>query len=896
MVIYINGQACDASPDQTILQVARKNDIYVPSLCYHEKTGPAGKCRVCVVEVEGMRGLVTACNTYCKEGMVINTDSPAVREAQKVVVDLILSSGTHDCLACEKNGACELQDASYYLGIEHPSYNMGNAQIDNDDSSEFVFVEREKCISCGRCIAGCNTTVVNEVLDYGQRGFQTKIVFDNDLPMGTSSCVQCGECVQLCPVGCLVDKNAKGKGRPWQLKVVDTVCTYCGVGCKINLHVDTRTNKIVRVTGVEDAPANEGMLCVKGRYGFNFVNSPERLTTPLIKDTNGQFKEASWEEAIQLVAKKFLDIKKAHGSDSIAGLCSAKVTNEDNFAFMKFMRKEVGTNNVDHCARLCHASTVAGLATTLGSGAMTNDILGIKKADVIMIIGSDTSEAHPVISARIKHAVRYGNTKLIVIDPKQIKMADYASVYAPMRPGTDVAVLNSIMQVIIKNDWQDKEYIQSRTEDFEALKNEVMKDQYSPEQVSKLSNIPAETLYKIAEMFGKAETASVFYAMGITQHHVGTENVMSISNLQLLCGNIGKEGGGVNPLRGQSNVQGACDMGGLPNVYSGYQQVANPQVKEKFEKAWNATLSDKPGLPLTEMMNKAYEGSLKALYIMGENPVISDPNQAHIIHSLEKLDFMVVQDIFLTETAKMADVVLPATSFAEKTGHFVNTERRVQRINKAIKAPGLSKADWEIVQMIATKMGGNWNYKSEKDILLEINELTPSYGGILWDRIDVNGLQWPCPTPEHPGTPVLHKGNFARGLALFKAIEYKYPAEMPDDEYPLILTTGRILQHFHTGTMSRKTEGLNNIAKPMVMISVEDAEALGISNSELVRISSRRGEIETNAFVTKRIQKGVIYIPFHYHEAPANKLTIAALDPIAKIPELKVCAAKVTKI
>lgn len=322
----------------------------------------------------------------------------------------------------------------------------------------------------------------------------------------------------------------------------------------------------------------------------------------------------------------------------------------------------------------------------------------------------------------------------------------------------------------------------------------------------------------------------------------------------------------------------------------------HPQVKEKFEKAWNATLSDKPGLPLTEMMNKAYEGSLKALYIMGENPVISDPNQAHIIHSLEKLDFMVVQDIFLTETAKMADVVLPATSFAEKTGHFVNTERRVQRINKAIKAPGLSKADWEIVQMIATKMGGNWNYKSEKDILLEINELTPSYGGILWDRIDVNGLQWPCPTPEHPGTPVLHKGNFARGLALFKAIEYKYPAEMPDDEYPLILTTGRILQHFHTGTMSRKTEGLNNIAKPMVMISVEDAEALGISNSELVRISSRRGEIETNAFVTKRIQKGVIYIPFHYHEAPANKLTIAALDPIAKIPELKVCAAKVTKI
>ncbi|MDD2649637.1 MAG: formate dehydrogenase subunit alpha [Candidatus Cloacimonadales bacterium] len=895
MVIYINGQAYDASPNQTILQVARGNDIYIPSLCYHEKVGAAGKCRVCVVEVEGARGLVTSCNTLCRDGMVVNTNSPSVKAAQKVVVDLILSSGIHDCLSCEQTGQCELQDVCYYLGIERPSYDMGTVEIDNDDSSEFIFVERSKCISCGRCVAGCNHTVVNEVLEFGQRGYQTKIVFDNNLPMGTSACVQCGECVQLCPVGAIIDKKSRGKGRPWQLEKIETVCPYCGVGCKVHLHVDKRTNTLVRVTGVEGSPANNGMLCVKGRYGYDFVNDPNRLRTPLIKE-EGKFREASWEEAITLVANKFMEIKKEHGADSIGGLCSAKVTNEDNYVFMKFMRKEIGTNNVDHCARLCHSSTVAGLAATLGSGAMTNDIAGIHKADVIMIFGSDTSAAHPVISARIKQAVRHGKTKLIVVDPKRIVMSNYADIYAPIRPGTNVAVLNCLMQIIIKNDWHDKEFIENRTEDFDLLKEEVMKDKYSPEEVEKISNIPAKTLYDIAEMFGKAETASFFYAMGITQHSTGTENVMSVSNLQLLCGNLGKDGGGVNPLRGQSNVQGACDMGGLPNVYSGYQAVTNPQVREKFEKAWDCKLPDKVGLTLTDMMNEVDTGKIKCLYIMGENPVISDPDQNHIIHSLENLDFLVVQDIFMTETTEYADVILPATSYAEKSGHITNTERRVQRLNFALKAPGQARQDWEIIQMIASKMGGNWNYRSYQDIWAEVNETTPSYAGILWDRVGTTGIHWPCPTPEHPGTPVLHKGQFSRGLGLFKAIEYKYPKEMPDEEYPLILTTGRVLAQYHTGTMTRKTKGLNNIAKPMMMISVQDAEKLNITNSEKVKVSSRRGEIEIDAFVTKRIHPGVVYIPFHYHEAPANRLTIAALDPIAKIPEFKVCAVKVEKL
>ena len=527
---------------------------------------------------------------------------------------------------------------------------------------------------------------------------------------------------------------------------------------------------------------------------------------------------------------------------------------------------------------------------------MTNDIAGIKKADVILIIGSDTSAAHPVIAARIKQAVREGKSRLIVIDPKKITMADYAEIYASQRPGTDVAVLNCMMQEILKNGWEDKEYIENRLEGFEEFKAEIMKEKYSPESVEKISGIKADTLREIAKLFGQAKTASLYYAMGITQHTTGRDNVLSTANLQMICGNLGVEGGGVNPLRGQSNVQGACDMGGLPNVYSGYQPVTAEAAQQKFEKAWNCKLDNKVGLTVTEMIGGAYNGTLKALYVMGENPFLSDPDQSHVIAALEKIDFLVVQDMFITETAEYADVILPAASYAEKDGHFTNTERRVQRINQIIDPPDGVKNDWEIIQLIANAMGSDWNYGSAQDICTEINELTPSYAGITWERVGRNGLQWPCPNTDHPGTPYLHKDKFTRGKGLLSPIAFKEPDELPDEEYPLILTTGRVLQQFHTGTMTRKTEGLNRLAGPMVMISVEDANEMKIGNSEVVKIATRRGEITAPAFVTKRITKGVIYIPFHYKESPANRLTNPAIDPIAKIPEYKVCAAKVQKI
>ncbi|MCD4828438.1 MAG: formate dehydrogenase subunit alpha [Candidatus Cloacimonetes bacterium] len=895
MRVTIDGAVLDVPKGQTILQAARTAGIYIPTLCYHEKVGAAGNCRICIVEVEGQQVLKTACNTEVAENMTVRTDTPIVRETQRIIANLILASGRHDCLACEQNGMCELQDVCYFLGIERPSVQFDIPDEEVDVSSEFICVDRSKCISCGRCVAGCNETVVNEVISTSARGFDTRIAFDFDLPMGESTCVQCGECLQLCPVGAIIDKRAVGQGRPWELDTVETICPYCGVGCRLNLHINRKTNRIVRVTGVEDAETNRGMTCLKGRFGFDFVHDPKRLTTPLIRK-DGKLEPATWDEAIALVASEFKKVKTEHGPGAFVAMASAKVTNEENYMFQKFVRREVGTNNVDHCARLCHSSTVAGLAASFGSGAMTNNIAGIKEANVILVIGSDTTAAHPVLAAYMKQGIREGRTKLIVIDPKKIDLADLAEIYVAQRPGSDVAVLNGIMQVIIKNGWEDKEFIAERCENFEEFKAEVMKDDYSPENVERISGVPADTLVQIAELYGKAETAGLYYAMGITQHTTGRDNVMSTANIQMLCGNMGKPGGGVNPLRGQSNVQGACDMGGLPNVYPAYQKVADPAAKAKFEAAWGVELSDKVGITITEMIDGAYDGSVKAMYIMGENPMLSDPDQTHVIKAFENCPFVVVQDMFLTETAQYATVVLPAASFAEKTGHFTNTERRIQRVNQAIEPlPGI-RQDWEIIRDIACAMGSEWNYTCVQDITKEINELAPSYGGITWERVGRQGLQWPCPTTEHPGTPILHVGKFARGKGFMRPIPFIEPNELPDDEYPLILTTGRVLQHFHTGTMSRCTEGLNNLAGPMVMISVHDAEALGIGNSEKVIVKSRRGEIEVPAFVTKRISKGVVYVPFHYAEAPANRLTNPAIDPMAKIPEYKVCAAKVMKI
>ncbi|KLV03414.1 formate dehydrogenase [Photobacterium aquae] len=805
---------------------------------------------------------------------------------------------------CQANTDCKLRDFATEYQAEQQPEDMAECQkFAVDTSSEFIVFDANRCISCGQCVDICNEKAVQGVLSFlkNEDGTSAKRPecrpgFADSKLMGDSNCVQCGACVQVCPTGALVDARDKSQGRIEMLKPVDTICTYCGVGCKVTMFVDELTNKIRYVQGAKDSPVNQGMLCVKGRFGFDFIQSEQRLTQPLIRK-NGKLEPASWDEAITLVADKFSGIKAAHGGNALAGFSSAKTTNEDNFAFQKFVRRELGTNNLDHCARLCHSTTVTGLEASLGSGAMTNDIPSIAHSDLIFIIGSDTTAAHPIIASHIKQAVRSGKARLVVADPKRVGIADHAQLYVAHRPGSDVMLINGLMQQIIKNGWQDDTYIAERVNGFDVLKAEVMREDYSPANVELVTGVKQADLLKMAEMIGTAQRTAVYYSMGITQHTTGHDNVRSIANLQMLCGNIGIEGGGINPLRGQSNVQGACDMGALPTDFPGYQKVYNPEAHQKFAKAWDRPeLPAEKGLTLTEIMDAACKGEVRGLYVMGENPVLSDPDQHHVLEAIDTLDFMVVQDIFMTETAQLADVVLPSFSFAEKSGHFTNTERRVQRLSPAVKAPGEAKEDWQIIQMIANAMGSDWAYDCVQAITKEITELTPQYAGITWDRVGRDGIQWPCRDAEHPGTRIMHQDTFIRGKGEMAAVPFRYAAELPDEQYPMILTTGRLLEQFHTGTMTRKTKGLDNLAGPRAMISVVDAEKLGVGNGEMVRVSTRRGSIETPAFVTKRMQPGVVFVPFHFVEAAANKLTNTATDPNAKIPEFKVAAVKLEKV
>ena len=684
-----------------------------------------------------------------------------------------------------------------------------------------------------------------------------------------------------------------------ELSYVTTTCPYCGTGCALNLVV--KDGKVIGTQPCNRSPVNEGKLCPKGNFVHEFINHEERLTKPLIKK-DGKFVEANWDEAIKLIAEKFKSFKPSE----IACLSSARVSNEENYAMMKFARGALKTRHIDHCARLCHSSTVAGLAAIFGSGAMTNSILDIPQAKCIFIIGSNTFEQHPLIGRKVVQAKQNG-AKIIYADPRLTITGKLADLYMQFTSGSDVAILNCLMQQIIKNGWEDKEFIQNRCNGYEELKAEVMKDIYSPENVEQISGIPADQLRQAAEMIATAESCAILYSMGITQHSVGVDNVRSIGNIQMLTGNLGKPGAGVNALRGQNNVQGACDMGCLTNVYTGYQKVTEEAAQKKFEDGWGFPDGIAPGeigYAVTEMMNVLVDnpGELKCLYIMGENPMIADPDITHVDHALDNLEFLVVQDIFLTETAQKADVVLPATCFAEKDGTQTNTERRVQMFRKAQDPPGEAKVDWQIIADLAAALGyeKQFAWTCAEDIFKEVALMTPSYHGMTYERLNKpEGLHWPCPDENSPGTPILHIGKFGMpdGKGLMTGIAWKPPAEVPDEEYPFVLTTGRILFHWHTGSMTRRSSTLHNeVETGYVEVNDEDAARLGIKNGEMIRAFSRRGEIKITALVTKDIKKGTIFIPFHFAECCANMLTHNALDPIAKIPEFKACAANIAKL
>ena len=671
------------------------------------------------------------------------------------------------------------------------------------------------------------------------------------------------------------------------MEKISTTCPWCGCGCGLYLHVEN--NLITGVSPSRNHPVNHGTLCVKGWNCHEFVQHPDRLTTPLIKEGKTTWRRATWDEALGKTASRLTEIKQKYGPDAIGVLGSAKCTNEENFVLMKFARAAVGTNNVDHCARLCHSSTVGGLAAAFGSGAMTNSIDEIRDARVIMVIGSNTTEQHPMIGMHMLEAKDRGAT-IIVADPRRTQIAKFSHLHLRHKSGTDVALLNAMMNVIITEGLVDVSFIRQRTENFDDFEKRVLT--YTPEVAERITSVPADDIRKAARLYASEKRSMLFYSMGITQHITGVDNVRSCANIVMLTAHIGQPMTGLNPLRGQNNVQGACDVGALPDVFSGYQKVADPVARKKFELAWSRPLPDTRGLTLTEMVDAIHEGKIKALYIMGENPVISDPDSTHVREAFAKLEFLAIQDIFLSDTAEYAHVVLPAATFAEKDGTYTNTERRVQKIRKAVQPAGESRPDYEIICSLSRLMGYPMDYRAAHEIMEEIAILTPSYGGILHHRLDANfGLQWPCLGMDHPGTPYLHRKKFTRGMGAFIPVEFIPPSEPTDSSYPFILTTGRSYFHYHTGTMCRRTITLER-EEPECMVEINPADAarLEVRQNDPVCVSSRRGSIEVKARVTETVPEGIVFIPFHFREAAANLLTINAVDPNAKIPEFKVCA------
>jgi formate dehydrogenase major subunit len=906
----LDGREVEARPGETIWQVARREGIDIPHLCWLPEPGyrADGNCRACMVEIEGERVLAASCIRKPAPGMKVVTASDRARTARRMVMELLLADQPARAVAHHPDSRLwQWADRMDIHESRFPERDLPSPDL----SHPAMAVHLDACIQCNLCVRACREVQVNDVIGMAFRNADAEIVFDMDDPMGASTCVACGECVQACPTGALMPANlldAKGVGHVETDREVQSVCPYCGVGCQITYHV--KDDKIRYVTG-RNGPANENRLCVKGRFGFDYVNHEDRLKRPLIRKDGvpkvvddpidpanplTHFREASWEEALERAAAGLREIRDRDGARALAGFGSAKGSNEEAYLFQKLVRTGFGSNNVDHCTRLCHASSVAALLENIGSGAVTAPFTAARDAEVIVVIGSNPTENHPVAATFFKQEAKRGKT-LIVMDPRGHALARHATHMLQFKPGSDVALLNALMHVIVEEELYDRQYIQAHTEGFEKLR-EHLKD-FAPEQMAALCGIEADTLRTVARKYATAQRAIIFWGMGISQHVHGTDNARCLISLALMTGQVGRRGTGLHPLRGQNNVQGASDAGLIPMMFPDYGRVAKPDVRERFEQLWGIELDPEPGLTVVEIVDAIHADKIKGMYIMGENPAMSDPDAHHAREALARLEHLVVQDLFLTETAMYADVVLPASAWPEKDGTVTNTNRQVQMGRTALPLPGDARQDWWIIQEIATRIGLDWRFQHPREVYDEMARAMPSLANITWDRLErESSVTYPCAGPDAPGQDIVFGDRFPTddGRGRFTPASVVPPAELPDDQYPMVLTTGRQLEHWHTGAMTRRASNLDAL-EPEAVASLHPRELrrLGVAPGEPIRVMTRRGAIELKARVDRAVPEGVIFIPFAYVEAAANILTNPQLDPYGKIPEYKFCAARVEK-
>ena len=902
----LDGEKITAFADQTLIEIAKEHGKEIPHLCYKPGYRSVGNCRACVVEIKGERVLAPSCCRHPSNNMEVTTDSARTLHSQKMVMELLTSDAPAKNYKPEGN---ELLKWAQVLGVNESRF-QPRLQAEPDFSHPAMTVNLDACIQCTRCVRACREEQANDVIGYALRGAHSKIVFDQDDPMGASTCVACGECVQACPTGALAP--AKAAYETVVDKKIDSVCPYCGVGCQLTYHV--KDNKIIRVEG-RDGPANHGRLCVKGRYGFDYVHHKQRLTTPLIRkagvpksaDFNMDpenwrdvFREATWEEALDFAGGTLAKIRDQHGPNALAGFGSAKGSNEEAYLFQKLVRTGFKTNNVDHCTRLCHASSVVALLEGVGSGAVSNQVSDVAKAEVIFLIGANPTSNHPVAATWIKNAAKNG-AKLIVADPRRNDIARHAWRYLQFKPDMDVAMLNAMIYTIIEEGLVNEDFIKNRTHNFAALKENAKG--FSPEAMAPLCGIPAETLREVARAYATSKASIILWGMGISQHVHGTDNARCLIALTLMTGQVGKPGAGLHPLRGQNNVQGASDAGLIPMMFPDYKRVDDPEAHARFEKYWNTKLDNKPGLTVVEIMDAAYDARIKGMYVMGENPAMSDPDANHARAGLAKLEMLVVQDIFLTETAYLADVIFPASAWPEKTGTVTNTDRMVQLGRRALDLPGDARQDLWIVQQLAKRLGLDWNYQGDESGVAEVYEemhlSMPSIAGISWDRLNrESSVTYPCAGDDDPGQPVVFIDSFptSDGRAKFVPADIIPANERPDEEFPFILITGRQLEHWHTGSMTRRASVLDALEPaPVVSMNPLDLRHIAAFAGDTITVESRRGAITIAARADEGIPVGSVFIPFAYYEAAANMLTNAALDPFGKIAEVKYCAVRVSR-